>query len=94
MPSADREQFDKLLTNIVKAMTKDDQIAWAKRAVSPFLNKQVKASGSVGDVPATWQPELPQGRRKMTEVEKLAKKFGKLTATEQAQVRQMIVRDG
>lgn len=90
MSSIDKAQFDTLLTNIVKNMDTTTVRAWAKRAVSPFLNKAVKKAGSVGELDATWQPELPQGRRKLTEPEKLAKKFAGLTDAEKAEVRKLL----
>lgn len=90
MSSSDKAQFDTLLTSICKSMDNATRLAWAKRAVSPFLNKAVKAAGSVGEISATWQPELPQGRRKLTEPEKLAKKFSGLTEAEKAEVRKLL----
>ncbi|MGI9489144.1 MAG: hypothetical protein ACR2RF_25315 [Geminicoccaceae bacterium] len=90
MSSIDKAQFDTLLNSIIKNMDATTRAHWAKRAVSPFLNKAVKAAGSVAELEATWQPELPQGRRKLTEPEKLAKKFGTLTDAEKAEVRRLV----
>lgn len=90
MSSIDKAQFDTLLNSIVKTMDQATRSAWAKRAVSPFLNKAVKAAGSVAELDATWQPELPQGRRKLTEAEKIAKRVAKLSDAEKVQLRELV----
>lgn len=90
MSSIDKAQFDILLTSIVKTMDTPTVRSWAERAVSPFLAKACKDAGSVAQLNATWQPELPQGRRKLTEAEKIGKRYAKLTTAEQTEVRTLI----